>query len=45
MEAKTTTKTHSLRLLMAIAFKYRHYECSGSQIELTKLTIVKAKTH
>ena len=44
MEAKTTIKKYSFRLLMAIAFKYHHYECFGSQIELTELTIVKGKT-
>ena len=27
---------------MAIAFKYHHYECVCSQIDLGKLTIVKA---
>ena len=43
MEAKTTTKKHSFRLLMAMVFVYHHYECFGSQIELTNLTIVKGE--
>ena len=35
MEAKTTSKKHSCRLLIAVAFRYRHYEHFYSQIDLT----------
>ena len=35
-----TTKKHLFRLLMAIVFRYYHYECFSSLINLTKLTFV-----
>ena len=36
-------KKHSLRLLIATAFRYHHCECFCSQIDLTELTIVKGE--
>ena len=43
MKTKTTSKKHSCRLLIAVAFRYRHYEHFYSQIDLAKLTIVKGE--
>ena len=43
MEAKTTRKKNSFRLLIAIAFGYHHYEHFDSQIDLNKFTIAKGK--
>ena len=48
MEPKTIREKkkntlHSYRLLIAIAFRYHHYEHFYSQIDVNKLTIVNGK--
>ena len=40
---KQQAKKHSFRLLIAIAFRYHHYERFYSQINLSKLAIVKGE--